>query len=300
MDDSRQQWRGTRLGCLALDLDYPEISQCFNPRGVTDVPPRLKSFRNGHRLNHTFALPRKFSVSRVKRKPSCLPEPHIRSIVERKVPCVRQRRDLRCIKIHHALHDQIFRCRQKSIHQILGHPATSDLFQQHMSEFIPPENGSNPLRVQFQKAPNRILHLRISDEKIRHHCAIDNYHGKNLPSPLTRSKIFFSNIAVKDKITSAPHQWQPVFLLRSTFFAAPSSRNLPMQSSERLDFFCFRRGFLQRVHSAPRSPLGSCSGGSSSPALSKPRAAHQAYFVSSMLAWLQSASMMQSNQLLSS
>ena len=178
------------LGCSALCLHYPELTQCFNPRRVTDITHRLKSLSTWHWLNQAFAFPREFPIPRVERQTARLPEPHIRSIVERKIPCTRQRRDLRRIKINHALGDQLFPCRQKSIHQILRHPASPNLLEKYMSEFIPPENGSNPLGIHFQQTLSRTLHIRISDEKIRHHCAIDNNHGEKLTSPLTSRKLF--------------------------------------------------------------------------------------------------------------
>ncbi len=284
-----------RLRCPAFDLQYPEIAQCFNPRGVSNLIPRLKSFPTRHRLDQSFAFPGELSVPRVKRQAPSLSEPHIRSIVERKFPCVRQSRNLRCIEIDHALRDQIFRCGQKSIHQIFGHSASSYLLQQHVSEFITPEYWRDPLGIHLQKSLNRTLGLRISDEKICHHRAIDNNHGGNLPSHLTRGKIFISNSAVKDQITSVPHQWPPEFLRRSTFFVTLSSTSLPRRSSERLDFF-FLRHDGRRSHSAPRSLPGSRFVGSASPALSTPHAAHQAHFVSSMSACLQSASIIPSLQ----
>ena len=303
MDNSKQQsprqkWRGTQLGCPAPILQYPEIEQCFNPREVTCVTTRQKLFSTGQRLDHAFAFSCEFSIPCVERQTPSLTEPYIRSIVERKVPRVRQHRNLRCVKIHHTLNDQLFPCRQKSIHQILRHPASSDLLQQNMSEFIPPENGSNPFGIHFQQALDRPLHLGVSNKEICHHRAIDNNHGENLPSPLTRRKVYFSNNAVKDNITFAPHQLRPVFLPRSKSFAVPSSARQPARSFAWPDFLCLPAGYQQPPRSAPRSPLGSRSVDSSSRAPSKPHAGRRAHFVWSMSACPQTDIIMTANQLL--
>lgn len=285
-----------RLRCSAQYLDYPELMQCFNPRRGSDLTYRQKSFPIGHRLDQVFAFPSEFSITRVKRQCPRLAEPHIRSIVKRKIPRTRQRRDLRSIKINHAFKDQLFPCGQKLIHLIRRHPASPNLLDQHMAKFIPPENGRDPFGIHYQQTLNPTLQLGISDKEIRYHRAIDNNHGKNLPYPSTSRKAFLRTNAVKDEIISAPHQSQTVFLPRSMSFADLSLTHLPERSNARRGFFCLPLGHQQPPHSVPRLPLDSRFVGSSSPAPSKPHASRRAHSVSLKSACLQTAITMTANQ----
>ncbi len=282
------------LRCSALSLDYPERMQCLFQSATRFKPdPSTKSFPTGHRLNQAYAFPSEFSIPRVERQSPRLAEPHIRSIVKRKIPHTRQRRDHRSIKINHAFNDQLFPCRQKLIHLIRRHPASPNLFQQHMTKFIPPENGRDPFGIHFQQTLNRPLQLGISDKEIRYHRAIDNYHGENLPSALTRGKV---TDPAKEEIISAPHQSQAVFLPRSASFADLSLIHPPERSSARRDFFSLPRGYHQLPHSVPRLPLGSHSVDSSSPAPSEPRANRRAHFVWSKSAYRQTDITLTANQ----
>ena len=283
-----------RLRCSALSLDYPELMQCLFQSATRFKPdPSTKSFPTGHRLNQAFAFPSEFSIPRVKRQSPRLAEPHIRGIIKRKIPRTRQCCDLRSIKINHAFKDQLFPCGQKLIHLIRRHPASPYLLDQHMAKFIPPENGRDPFGIHFQQTLNRALQLGISDKEIRYHRAIDNNHGKNLPSPLTSGKV--AN-PVEDEIISAPHQSQAVFLPRSMSFADLSLIHPPERSSARRDFFYPPLGYHQLPHSVPRLPLGSRSVDSSSPAPSGPRANRRAHFVWSKSACRQTDITLTANQ----
>lgn len=278
----RQQWRGIYLARPSSILQYPEIEQDFDLQAVTHATTRQKRSFTGQRLSQTFAFTREFSIPCKKRQTPDLTEPYIRSIIKRKVPRVRQLRNRRCVKIHHALNNQLFPCRQKLIHQNLRHPACSDFLQQNMSEFIPPENGSNPFRIRFHQILNRPLHPGISNKKICHHRAIDNNHGGNMSSLLMRNKDNLNNSTLEEKIIFSPHQSLPEFPPYSKSFAADSLIPQPWQSLASPAPSLQQHRTLPTSAPIPRSLPDSNYDGCASPAHAVVHASRPANFESSM------------------